>query len=221
MPYAILQQQLTPPSLEQLRQAFRALPQLVDADATFIEKGAFGILVERLSMADAQTLHRALAAAGVETEVGDQKDVPVLPGAQVRLIAAGSAHLIDFKRTETTRYVERGDAVITVTDVRTKEEVHLNFLLEILIGSDQRYRTTSKDFIYAYLAARRSNRSSDNFVLLVRDLLAYATYAGINRGAAAIAQDPPSTFEYPSRHAFEEEMVWLLWRGRASNSTDL
>ena len=53
-----------------------------------------------------------------------------------------------------------------------------------------------------------------NFVQTVRELLRRAPQAGANRGAVALAMEPPATFTYPSRHSFEEETRWLLWRLR-------
>jgi hypothetical protein len=33
----------------------------------------------------------------------------------------------------------------------------------------------------------------------------------LNRGAARLQREPGKLTTYPSKHAFEEEMVWLLW----------
>jgi len=142
---------------------------------------------------------------------------------QVRLIATGDVNLRHFKQVRTTRYVHRGtgrgSVPIPVTDVTHREKRRLTSMLELFIGrTPQRYRTTAEEFVYTYLGPRRSRRAEDNFVLLVHDLLARATEASLNRGADAAAADPPGTFAYPARHAFEEEITWLLWRDARSRA---
>ena len=53
----------------------------------------------------------------------------------------------------------------------------------------------------------------ENFVQLTADIIIYAKGAALNRGALAIGQEgPEATFAYPSKHAFEEETIWLLYK---------
>ena len=137
MPYAILQTDLTPPSLDQLKRAFRTVKFLTEVDAHTLGNDAFGILVKNLDADRAAALQSALRAEGVETEIADQRALPEMPatkfvarldclpdglliydplGRSFRLewghllmIAAGNVRLTDFARVEKTRYETRYD----------------------------------------------------------------------------------------------------------------
>ena len=100
---------------------------------------------------------------------------------------------------------------VVIMEERNVEEKKLNLLAEVHLRGGPRYRVQARGFVYAYLGDKVSPRSSDNFLTLVRDLLRLAPATTRNRGAALLAADPPRTLAYPSRHAFEEELVWCLW----------
>jgi len=251
MPYAILQKTLSPPSREQLANAFRSLPALTDYDAAFLAKDAFGILVSNISLDEARTLSQALTAEGVDNEVVDEQDLFTLPPFKktrrldclpeslvlydqydrphsidwphVILIAAGTVAITELKRFERQRVryhitpstFARG--VIfpsTTTEVTLKEEEKPHLLLEIYLDvAPVRSHADAHEVRYNYLGPRLQSRALNNFPLLVADLAKFATAASLNRGAQSISHDPAKTFQYPNRHAFEEEIVWLLWRG--------
>ena len=138
MPYALLQKDLSPVPSEKLKNAFRLLPQLVDADATSMAADAYGILVDNLSAQDARTLQRSLAQQGLETEVVDRSKLVTLPRAErvmkaectasafnvsdvagrphninwenVILIAAGNVRRFQWERKESTRWTYHAGA---------------------------------------------------------------------------------------------------------------
>ncbi len=87
-------------------------------------------------------------------------------------------------------------------------------LLDIFVDCEPyRYRIWADKFNFAYLDQRISRKRIENVAQLVGDLTTYATAAALNRGAVAIRQDGlEATFAYPSRHAFEEETIWLLYK---------
>jgi hypothetical protein len=131
MTCSVMQKNLEPPTMEQLKQAFCSVPGLTAVDATVLGRDAFGVLVRSFERERAEALKSALAAQGVETEVVEDASLPVLPEARlvhridctpdalviydplgrsfplkwenVMLIAAGRVNLIEFKdiRTET------------------------------------------------------------------------------------------------------------------------
>ena len=82
MPYAIMQKELAPVPLDQLKHAFQALPTLTGLDAQTACNDAFGILLRGLELESASTLQDALFKAGVETEVVEESDLPVTPPAK-------------------------------------------------------------------------------------------------------------------------------------------
>jgi len=170
----------------------------------------------RLNRADC--VARALV---VHDQLGRQEDVA---WPQVTLVAAGRVRLTQFRRVERDRIVirrgPRGGAVpIPVVDVSHKEERNVRLLLEIFTDrSPYRYRVEAGDFRYNYLGSRMQIERARNYVTVVRDVLQHAEGAVLNRGAALLKRDPNSVLQYPTRHAFEEEIVWLSWR-RARSGT--
>ena len=51
-----------------------------------------------------------------------------------------------------------------------------------------------------------------NFSLFVRDLIQFSPQAKLNRGAEALRAKAPEILSYPSKNAFYEEIVWMLWQ---------
>ncbi len=251
MPYAILQKNLSPPSAEQLKRAFRALPALTDADAALMARDAFGILVGGLSPDEAGKLLQALTSEGVEAEIVQQQDLPALEPAKklkkadcspsaltiydqlgrpadvewsnVLLLAAGSVSLTEFERVQKQRtefriVYPRIPIPVTRTDVTTREVQNFRLVLEIFLDEPlARCHVDAREFQYDYLGPRLQHGRAQNFSILVADLHAYAPAALLSRGAQSIIEDPTKTFQYPSRHAFEEESIWLLWQAGRQN----
>jgi len=139
-------------------------------------------------------------------------------------IAAGVVRMIEFKQGRARRVLlgrfsslapgwADSDYSEVVTETRFKEEQNLRLVLElILAGGQQRYSINAEQFAFDYLGERRTEDLGANFVWLVRDLALYAPQAVLNRGSLRLLEDPPQAFSYPSRSAFQEEIVWLLWR---------
>ena len=75
-----------------------------------------------------------------------------------------------------------------------------------------RLHIAAEKFNFAYLGDRRDLRRMQNYRSLVQDCLGNTTAAVLNRGAQRMSENPDITFQYPSKHAFEEETIWLLWR---------
>ena len=139
MPYAIVQIDLMPPSVEALRQAFAEATTIRPADAPTMARESFGILAEHLPAPEALTIHGLLKGLGIATEVVDQADLPVLPppmhtgrvdslaegmavydalGRQtlvdwrdVMVVAAGCVGLIDLVQQEAQYYQPAGGTI--------------------------------------------------------------------------------------------------------------
>ena len=165
----------------------------------------------RLNRADC--VARALV---VYDQLGRQEDVA---WPQVTLVAAGRVRLTEFRRVERERIVirrgPRGGAMIAIplVDVSHKEERNVRLLLEIFTDQNPyRYHVEARDFRYNYLGSRMQVDRARNYVTVVRDVLRHAEGAVLNRGAALLKRDPDKVLQYPTRHAFEEEIVWLSWR---------
>ncbi len=60
--------------------------------------------------------------------------------------------------------------------------------------------------------ARQVKGVAANFLLVVQDLLQFAPEAALNLGAQEIRENSTKPFIYPSKTAFYEEIVWMLWQ---------
>jgi hypothetical protein len=100
-------------------------------------------------------------------------------------------------------------------DHKDKEVEATRLTLEVFLDIPPgRYHIEADKFHFGYLGDRLSPSRERNYLALVRDCVGCARSAVLNRGALCITQNPDSIAlaEYPSKHAFEEETVWLLWR---------
>ncbi len=164
MPYAVMQKTPEPPTVEQLKNAFRAVPGLTEVDAGTLGKDAFGVVVRGFELEAATALKTALAAQGVDTEVVDEATLPKLPESRqvhradctpeglviydpmdrsftlgwqnIWVIAAGMVRMSDFLRVDVPgQPIYRGRGLSKVTFGReTKEEQSDHALLEIVIA---------------------------------------------------------------------------------------
>ncbi len=239
MPYAIMQSELVPVQLEQLRQAFLSLPTLTGLDAQTALHDAFGILLRGLDVEEADTLQEALHKAGVATEVVEESELPVtppaklvkqieflpthlvmydplgrsftLPAQEILLIAAGNVRLPELRKGRPG--AESHPHPPAVTDAKAREAEQYHLLLEVvLVGGVARYSITGDDFVFNHLGARMTTNRTHNFALLVQDLADLAPHAGLNRGAFQFCENVDLLMSYPSKMAFFEELTWMLWR---------
>jgi hypothetical protein len=242
MPYAVLQTDLNPPGIDQLQRAFAMVPGLTSADAHILGRDAFGILVKDFSEKQAGALQGALRGEGVETEIVDQSFLPELPPKKlvqrldcsaehlliydplgrsfaldwrhIMFIAAGAVPLTEFVKYEQQQLYSAEDQQF---ETISREEQRLHLLGEIMItGAVLRYTFTASKFNFACLGQRNMGNAAANFSLLMRDLMQFATNARLNRGAGALRSDATRFFSYPSKNAFYEEIVWMLWQMRKS-----
>ena len=150
------------------------------------------------------------------------REVPV-DWSNVLLVAAGIAPLREAQRKIRTRYKVRygaGSLKVPIVYVVPEKEVSMRYrteargLLDILVEDEPyHYHIRADKFNYGYLGERQTNNQMENFSQLVGEMVSYATGAALNRGAVAIRDDGlEATFSYPSKHAFEEETIWLLYK---------
>jgi hypothetical protein len=106
-----------------------------------------------------------------------------------------------------------GIAQDMLSGLTSREEQHHHLLLELFLKDRNiRYSAVADDFVFDHLGSRVSDDPAMNFVFLVQDLAEEAPHAGQNRGAFMACQRPPELFPYPSKAAFNEEIIWMLWR---------
>ena len=137
----------------------------------------------------------------------------------VMCIAAGAVRLTEFVQRQhevlpvsNPYYGTRGPD-IPEFETRTHEEQRFHLLGEIIVtGAALRYSFNAEKFNFAALGPRNMEHSLANFSLLVRDLIRFSPNASLNRGAAELRADATKIFPYPSKNAFHEEIVWMLWQ---------
>lgn len=149
-----------------------------------------------------------------------------LPWPSIYLLAMGAVAL-----------TEESEHPYTHTDYRTSSthgafafqshptlmelETHSKHLIELFVdGTPERYRIVADGFGYSALGDRQSLRYSDNFMTLAQDLREHALRLGspkLNRGAAAFPERFDDLMPYPTEHAFEKELRWIMLRSRGSS----
>src|SRR5688572_2826373 len=140
--FAVLQKDVSSPTAEQLKGAFRSFSNLTDADAVRLAVGAQGILMRHENHDVARAFQLALQAEGVATTLVSEDDLPKLPEGKVlhrlelspqtlvifdllghrtsipwpdvALLAAGAVGDIEVSRTQTERTVLRFSPVFGV-----------------------------------------------------------------------------------------------------------
>lgn len=246
MPCALIQQVPTPPPVEKLQRAFRAVRFLTASDAHTLARDGHGILVKNLTIEDATALQHALHTEGVETEVVEQHLLPELPPVKfvtrmeclpealmiydplghafplqwghIMAISAGSVRLNEILRVQELRYTvgrsaHGSTAIDTTADVSQREQLKYHLLIEIILTrAVQRYSITADKFKFTYLGDRRTKSLPTNFTLLVRDLIQFAPQAVLNHGAQVLRDNAAEVWSYPSKNAFTEEIIWMLWQ---------
>lgn len=235
MTYAIMQKELVVPEVERLRRAFSVSPALTDLDAQNVANDAYGILWRGLDVENASALQDALQRENISTEVVEEHRLPALNAARVvRQIEFDAAHvtLFDSMKRPTRvawpdlmfiaaglikqidpRRVRSGRDENSYKTVAAKETIPGDLILEFFLNDGAtRFCIDGEDFSYDHLGGRASEDLAMNFVLLVQDVARHSPQAGQNRGACRACTTPPELFPYPHKKAFQEELVWMLWR---------
>jgi hypothetical protein len=137
----------------------------------------------------------------------------------IMMIAAGAVRLQDFVRTENIRTVmrfsARGDVYpATEVDYETREESRFHHLVEIIVSrAVLRYSIDCMQIVLAQaLGTRFQHDLNESFMLFVQDLTCYAPHIAVNRGAYHLRAGDSKPMPYPTKNAFYEEIVWLLFQ---------
>ena len=215
--YAIVQKEMLLPDVEQLKRAFSISPLLTAIDAQTAVNDAYGILLRGQQLDQAMALQEALRLENVDTELVEESKLPVIPPAHV-------VHQMEFQPTHLTLIdpMKRAAQVpwedlmfIAVGDVRgptTRDEEPHHLLLDLFLKDGKRYSANGDDFVFDRVGSRTSEDPCMNFLFLVQDLSEEAPNAGLNQGGVKACQRPPQLFLYPTKSAYNEEMIWMLWR---------
>jgi hypothetical protein len=148
----------------------------------------------------------------------------------IMLVAAGKVMLDEINQVRRVTQPQqfggygsgRGATTEPQVSYSTSYERNERWLLEITItGAALRYGVNADQvgpLLFHGLGDRAGDDLQANFTLLVQDILKSAPQAAINRGAYYLRENSDKVFAYPSKNAFYEEIIWLLWQ-MARNQT--
>jgi hypothetical protein len=227
MSYAIVQKELVVPDVERLARAFSVLADLTAIDAQNAANDAYGILWRGLTGEQAGALQAALTHEGLETEMVDDAELPALvvpramaqvqfqpeffvvtdplkrviqvPWNEVLLVASGAI------RPER----RRGAGPDTENAENEMGQMTLDLFL---VDRTTRFEAVAAEFNFGHLGPRLTEDMTINHLFLVQEIEEHVPHASLNQGAYLACQKPPEVFSYPSKHAYQEELTWLLWR---------
>jgi hypothetical protein len=195
------------------------------ADATTLQEAlkAEGVLTERVADQDlpaippSKTLKRADLTAGAFVAY-DPVGRPIpISWSEVTVVAAGAVLLTQFT---TERFMmpapshrRREDSATEVEPVyRSRERRSPQLLLDLILGRGAfRFHIEGAKFNYNGLGGQKSADLGENFRLFIRALCRHCPRALLNRGAFQV-REGGEVCSYPSRNAYHEEILWLLWR---------
>jgi len=164
-----------------------------------------------------KSLHR-LSLSETALEVYDLRGqfTPV-PWSDIALVAAGSVRHVEvgLSQKECTAVQSHSALGIwpnkPVESVRKLESDSQLILDLVLAGGERRYEMDAAQFPFKYAVDRPELSNLEKFVWLVREIGNRAPRAILNRGASDVRNGVQLVRGYPSRQAFTDEMIWLLW----------
>jgi hypothetical protein len=143
----------------------------------------------------------------------------------IMMIAAGTVPLVELARVRTETSVPAMGYNMLTGDLHVEQRTQVEYsshaernerlLVEIVLSrAVLRYSITAdkSPLLFNYLGERRTRDSLRDFALLIQDLTKFAPQAAVNRGAYYLRENAGKPFIYPSKNAFYEEIIWLLWK---------
>jgi hypothetical protein len=197
-------------SSDEARAFHRAL-QAEGVAAALVPESELRLLPESTSLHRLTLTERAL-------EVYDLRGQPSpVPWNEIVLVAAGAVRrvevgLVKTERTNAKPHSTYGDGSKKNTEPVRKVQSELQLILEIVLGGGKtRYEIDAAQFPFKYAVDRPEFSTAQKFVWLVREIGSRAVTAILNRGAGDVRNGIDLVRGYPSRQAFTDEMIWLLW----------
>jgi hypothetical protein len=230
--YALLQETLEPPGIEPLKRAFTAVRCLVDSDAHGLANDAYGILVRDLTAEDAHRLQGALRVEGIGTELIPVPSLPQIPPTKfVRRIEFGPDMLLLYDPIGRPVPIEWRHLLLIaagripagrIPAFGSTRGTEPELMLEVVLTHGVARFSLAVDgvspVLFRCLGERQGAGLNENFHRLIAALAQASPKAMLNRGAWFLRQSPPTWFDYPSKNAFFEEVIWMLHRARKAGA---
>jgi hypothetical protein len=164
-----------------------------------------------------KSLHR-LSLTEQALEVYDLRGQPTpVAWNEIALVAAGAVRHVEISPAQTERATGKRHPVLgawpqpAAESVRKVESDSQLILELVLAGGAARYELDAAQFPFKYAVDRPEFSTLEKFVWLVREIGNRVAQAILNRGASDVRNGMHLVRGYPSRQAFTDEMVWLLW----------
>jgi len=147
-----------------------------------------------------------------------------IPWGDIALVAAGSVRHVEISVIHNDRTTARlhpafGGWPEKTTESIRKVESDSQLILElVLAGGAARYELDAAQFPFKYAVDRPELSMPEKFIWLVREIGNRATRAILNRGASDVRNGVQLVRGYPSRQAFTDEVIWLLWNAGLPSS---
>jgi hypothetical protein len=197
-------------SSDQARAFLRAL-QAEGVAAAMVSENELRLLPE------SRALHR-LSLTDRALEVYDLQGRPKpVAWSEIALVAAGAVRHVEIGAVTPERATTSSPSRFGIWPKRAVESVRkveseVQLVLEILLaGGAIRYELDAAQFPFKYAVDRPEFSTVQKFVWLVREIGLRATRALLNRGASDVRHGIELVRGYPTRQAFTDEMLWLLW----------
>jgi len=170
-----------------------------------------------------KALHR-VSLTDPALEIYDLRGQPSpLPWNEIVLVAAGAVPHIEIGVQQRESTTVKLHPLWGLWPKRTVESMHKveaesQLILEIVLANRAgRYELNAAQFPFKYAVDRPELSTLGKFVWLVREVSRRAGVAILNRGAADVRHGVELIRGYPSRQAFLDEMIWLLWNSKRCN----
>jgi hypothetical protein len=224
-----------------LEEAVMATEELSPPDCARLVRELFGIVATNLSEADALALQSALQARQISTEVVEESALPVLPlprhvralnlrdkGIELidlynqmtswewpHIVFAAGGGMLHLREVQKQRLAPVGggrDGIRAVIVTRHQSEKFPEFRLELFLPADspRAQWVLTRDSVLTVNDTHIRLRDEDQLASLLAALGNALAPEQINFGIKRVMANEP--FTYPSVHAFEEEIIWSLYR---------
>ncbi|MFO1460290.1 MAG: hypothetical protein U1G08_12860 [Verrucomicrobiota bacterium] len=143
-----------------------------------------------------------------------------VPWDRIDLICAGAVRMTRFRTVTYNRdrdpssWGEESRSPLGASITLRQEKREWCWMSDLVVtGGTLRFSLVSGEFVPPEPEGTSSRDPEHRFRMFLRGLLAHAPRAVLNRGAFAVREDDPdSAPRYPTRNAYQEEMIWLLRR---------
>ncbi|MBL9174555.1 MAG: hypothetical protein JNL10_13545 [Verrucomicrobiales bacterium] len=144
----------------------------------------------------------------------------LVPWDRIEMICAGAVRMTRFRPVTWNRdrdpssWGEESRSPLDASITLRQEKREWCWMADLLMaGRTLRFSFASGEFVPTEPEETGNRDPEERFRRFLRGLLAHVPQAILNRGAFAVREDDPDAApRYPTRNAYQEEMIWLMRR---------